>query len=238
MAEREPGKHVPVETLAAFLEGRLSEEEANAVRDHLARCASCGLELKRIERFAAVDADEDLARRAEWIYARGKLERAYKERIVPAVAKPLRGADKRPFRLRRPLVLVPIAAAAAIALIAVLRFTAGERRVPPPERDVMRGAPPVVYGITLLSPSGDIEGFPKAFSWEAERENEVYTLEIFAPSLERVYRVEGLREPGFAPPDTLRALIRPNIIYLWNVKGRRGLGQTAVSPNGWFRYRP
>jgi hypothetical protein len=238
MAERVNGKHVPVETLGALLEGRLSNDEASAVRKHLAGCAPCSLELKRLERFARIEADEELTRGAEWLYARGKLERAYKERIAPAVVRPPQGAEKRRFGVRRPFVLVPIAAACAVAFIVVVQLATRERREPAPAREVMRGAPAVAYGITLKTPSGDIEGFPQTFSWETKRTNESYSLEIFAPSLERVYRVEGIAESVFSAPDSLRTLLKPNIIYLWNVKGRRGLSQTALSPNGWFRYRP
>jgi hypothetical protein len=234
--EREP--HVPVETLAAYLEGKLSEREANGVNEHVRRCARCDLELRRLERFSSVESDEELARSAEWIYARGKLERAYRERIAPADVKPVSEPAGRRVRFGRRAWLVPAAVAAA-AIIVVAQFATKREREPlAPAREVMRGAPAVVYEIALKAPAGDVAGFPSTFSWEPSRKYDGYTLEIFSPSLERVYAADGIAAPSFAAPDSLRKILKPNIIYLWSVKGHKGLERAALSPNGWFRYKP
>ncbi len=239
MAEKEPERHVPVETLAAYLEGKLSERDADGVRRHLARCARCDIELRRFERFLKMESDEELARSAEWIYAREKLERAYKERIAPTVVKedPVQPASR--YRRGRPAWFFPAAAVAAAAVVVVaLVATRKGRETADPAREVLRGAPPAVYEIALKAPHGDVGGFPAEFTWEPSRANGSYTLEIFAPSLERVYAADGIAPPPFAAPDSLRRILKPNVIYLWSVKGHEGLGHTTLSPNGWFRYRP
>ncbi len=82
MPEAERTDHIAIEEIADYLEGTLPEERSRAVRDHLERCVPCGLEAKRLERFARIDADTDLTRKAEWPYARGKLEKAYKEGLA------------------------------------------------------------------------------------------------------------------------------------------------------------
>ena len=238
MAGKESNRHVPIETLAAYLEGKLSERDADGVRSHLVRCVRCDLELRKLERFSSVESDEELARSAEWIYARGKLERVYQERVAPAVVKgePVHPASR--FLRGRTMWLLPAAVAAA-SIVIVAQFAARRELEPVvPAREVMRGAPAAVYEIALTAPYGDISGFPAEFSWEPSRANDSYTLEIFAPSLERVYAADGIAAPPFAAPDSLRKLLRPNVIYLWSVKGREGLGRAALSPNGWFRYRP
>ncbi|HVO76453.1 MAG TPA: zf-HC2 domain-containing protein, partial [Candidatus Bathyarchaeia archaeon] len=114
MPERE---HIDLEILEKYVLGRLAEKEAEVVRRHLETCARCGLELKRLQRFGTVDSDEDLARQGEWLYARTKLEKTFREKIAPSVA----GARTREVRFPRALRvarwLVPAAAAAAVILM-------------------------------------------------------------------------------------------------------------------------
>ena len=231
------GGHESIEAIAALLEGRSSGRDPDAVREHIGRCALCDLEMKRLERFIGVQSDEEFARAAEWLYARGKLELAYAERIAPVVGKSGRDGEAPRFRLRRPLLLVP-AAIVAVAIVLVGRFAARDESAPPaPERELARGAAIAAYEIELRSPEGDVGGFPAEFSWERARPDDRYALEIFSPSLERVYRADGIAAPPFAAPDSLRTILKPNVIYLWRVTGREGLEPAALSPFGWFRYR-
>ncbi len=230
------GNHASIETLAALLEGRLPARDPDATREHIARCALCDLASKRLERFIGVEADEELARSAEWIYARGKLERAYEERIAPLVAKRGLAASTRRFGLRRSLLIAAVAAV-AVAIVAIARLATREGNVPPATgREAMRGALIASYAIAPVAPSGDIEGFPAEFSWKDSRGKSLYTLEIFSPSLERVYAAPDLASTRFASPESLRAVLRPNVIYLWRVKGREDLGSAEPSPSCWFRY--
>jgi hypothetical protein len=228
--------HIDLEALEKYLLGKLEEREAETVRRHLEKCPLCDLELKRLQRFAGVDSDDDLARSAEWIYARRKLENAFKEKIAPSGAcKP----DVRRIRFPRASHaarwLIPVAAlAAGIVMIAYFSMRR-ESRPPEPARRVMRGTPTVRYAIELIEPAGDIHGSPTAFKWKSERDDTQYTLEIFTPTLSRIYQAENIAGSSWTVPDSLGKILKPNIIYLWTVKGFKGLERVDESPNGWFR---
>jgi len=229
-------EHLELEVLEKYLLGKLEEREAETVRRHLEKCAPCGLELKRLQRFAAIDSDDDLARSAEWIYARRKLENAFSERIAPSAAGK---AGARRIRFSRASHaarwLVPVAVMAACVVMIAYFSKREESGVSEPVRRVMRGAPPVRYGIEIEEPVGEIHAPPAVFKWKSERDDNHYTLEIFTPTLARVYRAENIAGSFWTAPDTLGTILRPNIIYLWSVKGFKGLERVAESPNGWFR---
>ncbi len=231
-------EHLDLELLEKYLLGKLEERDAEAVRRHLEKCALCDLELKRLQRFAGVDSDDDLARSAEWIYARRKLENAFGERIAPSAARAAKGATARESRFSRASRaarwIVPVTVMAA-GLVLIAYFSKREEfRTSEPARRVMRGAPPIRYDIELLEPSGEIRAFPAVFKWKSERDDNRYTLEIFTPTLARIYRAENIGGSSWTAPDTLGTILKPNIIYLWSVKGFKGLERVAASPNGWF----
>jgi hypothetical protein len=234
------GKHIDLDTLDKYLQGTLAWEEAEAVRRHLETCPSCGLELKRLRRFEAIDSDEGLARKGEWLYARTKLEKALRESIVPAAAAP----SARVIRFRRAVRtarwLVPAAAAAAVVIM-IAHYAANDRAgspVPESKRSVMRGAPPVAYHIELKEPLGEIETAPAIFMWKSERKDDYFTLEIFTPKLDRIALQRDIRESSWAMPDSLRSTLKPGVVYLWCVRGYRGLERATASPNGWFKIKP
>jgi hypothetical protein len=229
-------EHLDLESLERYLLGKLDEREAEAARRHLEKCPLCDIELKRLQRFAAIDSDDDLARSAEWIYARRKLENAFGEKIAPSAAGK---AGERRMRLSRASSaarwIVPVAVMAA-GLVMIAYFSRREEpRVREPLRRIMRGAPPVRYGIELLEPAGEIHASPTVFKWRSERGDDRYTLEIFTPSLARIYQAENIARSDWTTPDTLGTILKPNIIYLWSVKGFKGLERVEASPNGWFR---
>jgi hypothetical protein len=231
-------EHIDLEKLSKYLEGKLSRNEAEAVRQHLDSCPLCGLELKRLRRFETIDSDGDLARKGEWLYARTKLEKALGERIVPAAT----GPGGRIVRFRRAARaarwLVPAAAAAAVVFV-IAHFAANERSgAPAPGTSVMRGAPPVAYGIELMEPVGEIAVFPAVFKWKSDRMDDRFTLEIFTPKLERVVLERNIKESSWKTPDSLRTALKPGVVYLWNVRGYRGLESASASPNGWFKFGP
>ena len=229
-------EHLDLESLERYLLGKLDEREVEAARRHLEKCALCDLELKRLQRFASIDSDDDLARSAEWIYARRKLENAFRDTIAPSAAGKAR---ERRIRFSRASVaarwLVPAAVIAA-GLVMIAHFSKREEfRGGEPVRRAMRGAPPVRYGIELVEPAGEIHASPTVFRWKSERGDNQYTLEIFTPALARIYRAENIAGSTWTAPDTLGTILKPNIIYLWSVKGFKGLERAATSPNGWFR---
>jgi anti-sigma factor RsiW len=228
-------EHPDIETLEKFLMGKLDEREFETVRRHLRTCALCGLELKRLQRFATIDSDEDLSRSAEWIYARRKLENVFAEKIAPAAPCDPHARKRRASgAIRAARWLVPAAVAAAGLIIVAIVARHETVTVREPARRVMRGAPPARYGIELVEPSGEIRATPAVFKWKSERDDSRFTLEIFTPALASVYRAENIAGSSWTPPDTLATILKPNIIYLWSVKGIKGLERVDASPNGWF----
>jgi hypothetical protein len=229
-------EHLELEVLEKYLLGKLEEREAEAVRRHVEKCALCDLELKRLQRFAAIDSDDDLARSAEWIYARRKLENAFGEKIAPSAADDARARRIRFSRASRAARWLVPAAVMAAGLVMIAYFSKREEiRAPEPARRVMRGAPPVRYDIELMEPAGEIHASPAVFRWKSERDDTHYTLEIFTPTLAKIYQAEDIAGSSWTAPDTLGTILKPNIIYLWSVKGFKGLERANASPNGWFK---
>lgn len=231
-------EHIDLDVLEEYLLGKLDEKESEAVRRHLARCTLCGLELKRLERFLVIDDDEDLSREAAWGSAERKLETAFKERIVPEAGVPPARVARFPRGTRLARWLVPVAAAAGVALLISHFSMRNETQAPLPGSGVMRGAPAAVeYGIELEAPAGEIEEFSGTFRWSAKRRNARYLLEIFTPNLDRVHLVRNITDTTWTAPDSIKATLEPNVIYLWSVRGYEGLEHPVVSPNGWFRIK-
>ena len=234
-----PNEHLELEVLEKYLLGKLEEREAEAVRRHVEKCALCDLELKRLQRFAAIDSDDDLTRSAEWIYARRKLENAFGEKIAPSASGNADNANARRSRFSRASHaarwLVPAAVMAAGVVMIAYFSKREEIRAPEPARRVMRGAPPVRYDIELTEPAGEIHASPAVFRWKSERDDTHYTLEIFTPTLAKIYQAEDIAGSSWTAPDTLGTILKPNIIYLWSVKGFKGLERANASPNGWFK---
>jgi RNA polymerase sigma factor (sigma-70 family) len=235
-SEMSRGEHLDLETLEKYLLGKLEERAAEAARRHIGKCALCDLELKRLQRFAGVDSDDDLARTAEWIYARRKLENAFSEKVAPSAAG---NALARRIRFSRASNaarwIVPAAVMAAGVFMIAYFSKREESRVGEPARRVVRGALPIRYGIELGEPAGELHASPTVFKWKSERGDNHYTLEIFTPTLARIYRAENIAGSSWTAPDTLGTILKPNVIYLWSVKGFKGLERVAVSSNGWFR---
>jgi hypothetical protein len=232
-------EHIDIETIAKLLGGELADGEAESARRHLETCPLCGLELKRLKRFDAIDSDEDLARRGEWLYARTRLEKAFGERIAPFAmrARPRATIFSRAARAAQWFG----ATAAAAALIAIMvHFAMNEgpterSQAPSPAKNVLRGVPPIEYGIALEEPAGRIDAPPRIFKWKPSRDDEYFVLEIFTPTLERICRAADIRECYWNVPDTLVIDLDPGVVYLWSVKGYKGLERATSSPDGWFR---
>lgn len=65
-----------------------------------------------------------------------------------------------------------------------------------------------------------------------------YTLEVFTSDLISVHREGRVEGSDWSVPDSLRSRFERGTIYLWHVRGYRGLEREVVSPNGWFRVAP
>jgi hypothetical protein len=226
------GGHPDLEALAELARGGEGGGGADEVRRHVERCHACSLEVKRLARFERIDSDEELIAEAEWEKARGALDRAFREKIVPAALR----AGSRAVRPSRPELrrrrYLPIAAMAAAALILVI-FRSGREteRIGPvgPDR-LLRGEESAGRALRIESPAGPLESPPESFAWLDGAGFESYSLEIVTPDLDVVYRREGLIEPRMAVTDDLRGRLEAGRTYLWSVEGYRGFEPAGRSP--------
>ncbi len=233
MTDKNARFHPELSRIADWSAGLLDGEEARAIRAHLDGCPACRIELRRLGRFQGIDSDGELEREAGWYDARIKLERAFEERILPAVVSARRTSRTRWFAFAW---FAPVAAAAAVLLV----FMQLERNSPgrSPASGPLRGGAGFEYGIMLESPVGEIAQTPEQFAWHAKGGKDYFAVEIFTSQLSSVCRIDRIEDSYWSVPDSLRTLFEPGTIYLWHVRGYRGLEREVVSPNGWFRIGP
>lgn len=230
--------HPDIEKLADYSAGLLEESEAESIEKHLECCTPCRLEVKRIERFNTIDSDAALAQEAGWSQARFRLERALRENILPEFMghEPAEAQKYRPpFGSKW---LAPLTAAAAVILIFIYVEKARFPMVPSTDLGPMRGDSEVEYGVSLQSPVGEVAACPEQFQWYSDRKNDYYTLQIFTTDLSKVYTVDNIADTLWVVPDSLKAILHHEKIYLWSVKGHKGLERVLESPNGWFKINP
>ncbi|MCK5406467.1 MAG: zf-HC2 domain-containing protein, partial [Candidatus Krumholzibacteria bacterium] len=229
--------HPDIETLANYIDGQLAASDADATKRHLDSCPVCRLEIKRIERFEAIESDKSLREEANWPAAQVRLERAFRDNVLPEVVA-RQSIDARPFWSRWQVRwLVPVAAAAALLVVFQI-----DRSRPPgtPSDDLgpMRGPTTEELSIALEAPSGNIERLPEQFTWRSTRKNDYYKIAIFTSDLTKIYEESELPESRWAASDSLRSLLKVETIYIWTVTGQKGVEREVVSPNGWFKITP
>lgn len=240
-------EHPNLDTLVDLAEGFLTDAQAARVSQHLQQCFSCRLEARRLARFAAIANDEELLAEADWSRARFALGKAYQEKIRPTIATPpeqateasedgVRGLPRRSGLLRG-WWIAPIAAAAILLVV----FLGQNRGLGPGAPDVthepFRGGEQLTPAITPVQPLGEVSNCPRVFSWQTGEAFGTYTLEIFTPDLELMFQQENIATASFTVTEALREKLEPDRIYLWTIKGHRGLKDAAFSANGWFRFR-
>jgi len=230
--------HPGIGDLAEYTAGSLHGSEAEEIREHLSGCPLCRLEIRKIERFESIDQDDDLAEEADWNGARFKLERAFRDSVLPAAGLGARPADRGSRLISKLTWLAPITAAAAVFVLFIHLESTRMELLPSRGMGPMRGDTAEEYKIALEGPSGIIERIPEQFSWKAERDNEYYVLEIFTSDLVNIYKEERIEGTAWAVSDSLISLFEPDSIYLWSVKGYKGLEREEISPNGWVKIVP
>jgi len=147
MNERRPTEHPDyddLELLGRYLAGELTDDQTAFVREHLADCPACRLELRRLARFLALEQDDELAAEAAWDRAKPTLDariaacwapsadqadqadqpdlaRQANDIIAPASAAAqlglTAGSSRRLRVVPRPQWWIPVAAAAAMTLV-------------------------------------------------------------------------------------------------------------------------
>lgn len=237
MAENDLHGHLKIEELDDYMSGRLEPGGAARAKRHLDDCPLCRLEIKRMARFEDIESDNELAEEADWEAARFKLERAFKDRVLPVVVEKSsveRGARPSFFM---PRWLAPLAAAAAVILMFVYIERASVLQDMYRDLGPMRGELAPEYEIILESPVGNIQAYPERFEWRSDVDSDYYKIEIFTSDLKQVYVVESVKKSEWALPDSIKARFEQGTFYLWSVKGYKGLEREVTSPNAWFRIR-
>ncbi len=245
--KKESGSHLDLELLSGYTAGQLSDAEEEKIAQHLSTCTACSLEIKRLERFASIDTDQDLLTEAEWEQAERQLDKVYEKIIRPAVSESNQTASSKPTlavvrRWRAQNVwrwATPLAAAAVLVFVMLNLNTGTGPEAPPDIRNVgldpVRGDNTVQIDIILKSPSGELTAGPERFVWQAPDSLEFFSLEIFTPALELVFRHDHIQQHTFAVTDSLLSLFERQQIYLWSVQGYTGIEETTASENGWFK---
>lgn len=224
MSDLRKNDHPDLFELAAFAEGSLSAAASEAIGSHVADCALCALEIRKLERFEATDKDATLISESHWEEAEVQLASVYEENIRPKVFST--GPRRNGIFSRR--WLVPVAAAAVVLAILLPRLPL---MVEGPEGDLppLRGGGETMVVLNPMMPLGEMVGPPEFFAWTTETRFDSYSLNIFTPELELVFEEFGITTEKFAVTDTLLTRIRPGNVYLWTVTGHTGLQSEAVS---------
>ena len=235
MTNSNSSNHPDLDTLLAFSENRLAEAESEGVGNHIESCAQCRLEIKCFLRFKDMGEDPLEEKEVQWDHAELALERTWREKIQPSISSP-KAVEKS--TLRNPLIwLVPVAAAAALALIFLGPTFSPDSYSPPTVSSVIRGAEETkAVQITLDTPSGQQESMPGQFFWKTDTDCEHFTFEIFTSDLKTVFVASELKTPSWTMTEEVTKLLNPETIYLWNVRGFNQLKPVAESGNNWFRF--
>jgi len=252
MVESGWNRHLDISELESLLDGSLSSEEENRLRGHIDECSRCRLELAMLARFREVDKDAELEKEARWGEASRRLddweealfeERERVEAGGPGEVAALSGAEEIPGtdtghgRYWRDALggwLAPAAALVAVILIflAIGRSPRGKFLE---NGGVVRGVSAEKSSIELVAPLGELKSLPDTFRWRAKEPADYFAIDVFTSDLESVVSTPEVENPWWAVPDSLRSRIEGGTIYIWNVKGYKGLERSASSKNGWFR---
>jgi hypothetical protein len=256
-------KHPSLDTLVEFVDGLLTDTEAELIDRHLESCVACRLEARRLARFATIDNDTELLAAADWSRARFELNKMYQDKIKPAVELtshqsedrtqeklPLHGwsgqsgpsgdvaqkqAGWQRFVVNRGWWLAPVAAAAVLVIVFLGQDKSTGPELQDPWSEPLRGEQIIEPAVVPISPLGEVSSCPQHFSWQVAEAFDTYTLEIFTPNLELVFRQANIPTARFTVTDALQQLLEPDQTYLWSVQGLHGLRTTSVSASGWFR---
>lgn len=253
--DRQAGHPEPeaVALLARYLANELPAALRTSVREHLADCAACRLELRQLARFSALETDDEASSEAAWEKARPALDARIAALLLgaerskaPDTARTAadRGRWRAAARLRW---WMPAAAVAALALIIVgVERMTGDTDLRDPQIGAtvsgpvgpLRGGADLTMDIVAQRPVGEISAAPDTFVWLAPASCKRFTLEIYTPELRTVLRHEKIATPYFVVPDTLLLALVVDSLYLWSVQCFDELEPAGIMPESWFRIAP
>lgn len=207
--------HLTSHELAAWRDSPSAADRPRIV-GHLAACAECA------------------SRYAEMIRARGPEGAASQFDPQPFATRGYAALAKRRGRVLvfRPLVLVPLATAAALVLAVWLPSTR-RAEAPAATAPVVRGARP-----EALAPAGDVRG-PIEFRWASPVSPDRYAVEVRDGHGQRIFYRETPDER--LPADAaLEAALRTGVHFTWTVAALDGSGEVIAqsTPRAFTRTAP
>ncbi len=219
--------HPEQDDLAMFAAGYLRGPAADDIAEHLQVCVLCRLEVLRLQRFEAAEADPGLCLEADLDAVGPALDRALATEILPLIrpAGRMRGVSRWP-------VVTALAATLVMALLGIGRIPGPE--VPGGARAPLRGTGLQRTVVMAVQPSGKLTAPPPSFAWTAPDSLDAFALEIFTPDLKIIFTARGIKAHAYVVGDSLASLLAPGATYLWNVKGFSGLKPGPASPDTWF----
>jgi len=227
--------HPDIDTLVGCASGEYDDEDT---RRHVESCPVCRLELKLMDRFERLETDGDLLREADWAAAQPRLERAFRDNVLPEVvppASPRRRESTSIWERWQIRWLVPVAAAAAVLLVVFQADLTQEPPTPSEDMGPVRGTPVETPDIILERPVGNVAAAPEVFEWTPQTKEDYYTITILTPNLEKIFEVDRVPEARWVVTDSLKTILKRDAIYLWSVTGHKGVEPVTASPNAWFK---
>jgi hypothetical protein len=218
-----------LEELARFAEGAPGGDAR--IDEHVAGCLRCRTELALLKEFeqAAPRPDEEAA--AHWIAARIERDIAAMTGADPAPSTRA-VAEERGRQWYRLIGVRPTMAGLALAatlLLLVLNLL--DRQVRPPALSPDVGAGPAVFrssGVTLLSPTGDLDGPATDLRWEAVPGAASYSVRVMEVDRAEVW-MSHARQASLSLPASVRARMVPGKPLLWQVEAKDAAGRTVAT---------
>jgi len=225
--------HPDLVTLEKYLHGELDDAGRRKLEMHLDVCPVCRVEIKTLGWFEEIDRDEEFAREADWDVAGRILDNWAEEWIKEKVRaeKTYRHIESAQRKISLSTFLSPLVAAAIIILIFIGIQDSFNSRY----GSIMRSGVLEKSKIELMEPQGDITELPDAFMWDYSFDTDEFELDVFTPELRPIISVKRIKGGRYRIDNTLRASIKPGVIYIWRVSAYRDGEKISTSKTVWFR---
>jgi hypothetical protein len=174
------------EDLAAFVEGKTGRKARAKTLEHLANCGDCAKIVRSLLHLAGEVDRLTGEPGAPQGYSADQLQRG-------------EGTTKPPLRWRMALGTLALLAGLAIVSVFVIRLS---------ERPVIRGTSGVEIKLTNPQRGEAIASRAITYTWEAVPQSSRYVVDLFGPSLEKIFSSEPVITPSFdLPADVGQTLV-------------------------------
>jgi hypothetical protein len=186
-----------------YILGRLSEDGAREFEIHYFNCPACFEKMQARETLI-----EAVARKRE-------------ELLAPRAAR--RAGGVRVWFARRPWMAVAATAGVVLMIAAGVILRPSGRGAAVPDESVVRG-----QALAAISPAGDVNSAPGAFSWHPGPPGLEFRVELTGPGLSWSAPADAT---AIALPKDVRAKLERGVVYTWQVKGYARDGTLLVRSN-------